>query len=127
MSANANLRDSKLSSSKVYHKYAIHRSQAIYMKDNLFQIPDSIRDIFPTYYLLRWQARYFMREVEDGTIAKHGITYQIIYYNTNPTEVLQLVKKDADLYLSFRELVSDYETMPTVLVGLTPSGVRPNE
>ena len=98
-------------------KYGVAKSTALYIQNNHWIIPREYRDLFPTYYLLRWEAAYFLDRMVEGTITRESddpyITYQVIYYRCNPAAI----KADkSQLLLSFRELQEEYKSSPVVLV-----------
>ena len=102
-----------LSSLDALTKYGVAKSTAVYLRNNHWKISEDYRDIFPTYYLLHWEAKYFLNRMVEGTVDRDGITYGVIYYRCNPAAI----KKDrSQLLLSFRELQPEYDSMPVVLV-----------
>ena len=107
----------------VYKKYGVHRSQAIYINNNLWRLSNDLSDLFEQYYILSWTGYYFNDKMCNGTIERDGITYQIIYYNTTPLEA----KRAKNVYLSLRHLQPEFKHIPTVLVGLTKNGKRDYE
>ena len=103
---------------KVAKVHGISISAATYIANNYFSIQNSDRNLFRTYYILAWQASYFQEKLQQGTIEREGITYQVIYHRTNPAEITQLVEMGGHLKLSFRSLLADFGVQPTVLVAL---------
>ena len=97
----------------VIYKYGIPRSAALNMLHNYWVIAKDYEELFSTYYLLHWEARYFRSKMEEGTIEREGVTYQVIYHKCDSYSIGKL---NSQLLLSFRSLVSDYEATPTVLV-----------
>lgn len=101
------------SSFKVITDYGIPRSSALYMLHNIWKVDKDYRDIFQTYYILRWTSAHFRRQLHNGTLTKDGKTYHIIYHKTNPTVI---AKTGRDVFISFRDLQPEYEAYPVVLV-----------
>ena len=100
---------------KALATYGVPKSAAIYLQNNHWVIPENYKDLFCTYYLLRWNKEYFMDTLCEGTIERQGKIYQIIYHRTNPAEIK---KYRGHVVLSFRELQHEYDVYPVVLVAL---------
>lgn len=115
MNESNNTRDPllKLPSARSLATHGVARSIATYIQNNHWTLQPEFRDIFSTYYMLRWRPAHFVANLEDGTISREGITYQVIYHKTDSAAI---TKTDSDLLLSFRELDKTYKTFPTVLV-----------
>lgn len=107
--------DMKLSSIKSLQKHGIPRSLATYILNNFWKIPESQRDIFSEYFLLRWEKKHFDTVLKDGTIERAGIVYNVIYYRTDP---IKIKNHTGDILLSFRVLDSVYTVTPVVLITL---------
>ena len=101
---------------KALATYGVPKSAAVYIQNNHWSIGEDYKDLFSTYYLLRWYKTYFMDELCEGTIERQGKVYSIIYHRTNPHEIR---KHRGSVLLSFRELQHEYDVHPVVLVSLT--------
>lgn len=97
----------------VVYKYGIPRSAALNMLHNYWTIAKDYEELFSIYYLLHWEAGYFQQKMVDGTIEREGTTYQVIYHKCDSYNI---GRGNNQLLLSFRSLVADYESTPTVLV-----------
>lgn len=104
---------SLIPSINVLRIYGTPRSTALYVTNNHWVVPADQRDIFSTYYLLRWKASYFQDKIHEGTIEREGVIYQVIYYRCNAAAI---GKDSRQLLLSFRELQKEYSAHPVVLV-----------
>ena len=97
----------------VIYKYGIPRSTALSMLHNYWTISKDYEELFSIYYLLHWEAGYFQQKMQEGTIEREGVIYQVIYHKCDSYNI---GRGNNQLLLSFRSLVSDYEATPTVLV-----------
>lgn len=109
--------DSKLSISlpsvDFYNRYKISLSLGIYVLQNFWIIGKSYSDFVSIYYLLSWDKKYFDSVLKDGTIERDGITFNVIYYRTDP---IKIKKHKGNLLLSFRAMEEIYKVNPVVLV-----------
>lgn len=102
-----------LPSNVVLSLYGIPRSTAIYIQHNNWSVSQEYRNIFSSYYLLKWSAAYFQDKMHQGTVERDGVVYQVIYYNCNVAAISRGV---GQLLMSFRELQNEYKAQPVVLV-----------
>ena len=102
-----------LSSHKVMIRYGVSRSIAINMQHKHWSIDTEYREIFSSYYLLKWMAEYFHKKMRHGTVKREGVTYQVVYHKCNGAAIYN---NPGQVYLSFRELQEDYKAGAVVLV-----------
>ncbi len=107
---------SHLPAANVISKYGVSKSTALFMLNRHWYIAPDWRDILANYYILRWQADYFLSSMVEGTIKRDGITYQVIYHNCDSVMV---ARTQYTLLLSFRALQSEYGAQPVVLVTIS--------
>ncbi len=107
---------SHLPAANVISKYGVSKSTALFMLNRHWYIAPDWRDILANYYILRWQAPYFLSSMMEGTIKRDGITYQVIYHNCDSVMV---ARTQYTLLLSFRALQSEYGAQPVVLVTIS--------
>lgn len=105
----------KLSAVEAYKAYGVSKTHASYMVHNFWNIPKDYRDLLSDYYLLRWEKKHFDIVFKEGTIIRNDVTYNVIYYRTDPVKIR---KHEGDLLLSFRHLHEVYEIQPIVLITL---------
>lgn len=108
--------DTKISSIAAVTKYGIPRSSAIYAADNIWSIKwdSSIREAFWHYYLLYWDADFFLSKLQEGTIKRLDRTFQVIYYRCSPIDIQR--HKGKQVAISFRVLQPEYNYHPVALV-----------
>jgi len=102
-----------LASIAALKKYGVQRSTALYFRNNFWDIPLRSLELFSTRYLLKWEAAHVRHQIEAGTIQRKGVTYQVIYYRTDPVAVK---KHTGKVLLSFRALDEVYGASPVVLI-----------
>jgi len=108
-------------------KYGVPKSAATYILHNHFKIPEVYTPIFKAYYLLHWEISYFRSSLLEGTIERKGISYQVIYYRTDPIAIAKASCPVASVLLSFRELAPEYGAVPTVLVTMGTATTKENK
>ena len=105
---------------RVIEKYGVSISAATYIQNNYWMIPPKHKKLLSVYYILSWELSYFKRKLQEGVIERNGISYQVIYYKTNPAE---MNKKGGAILLSFRSLSNDYKVQPVVLITIANKSI----
>lgn len=97
-----------------YRSYGVRKSSLHSACINQFSINTSLQDCFEAYYLKYWRGEYLLDQIEDGAMVDSGRTYLVIYQNCTPFQV----RKCAQVRLSFRSALPEYEIPAYVIVKL---------
>jgi len=100
-----------------YKRYGITPSKLRYMIDNHFYFPEQYKDCLSHYRMSQTSTARFLTSILEGTIIplREGITYQIIYHQTDPTRLKRRAAYTS-VKLSFRVAQPEFDIIPTVLV-----------
>lgn len=104
-----------LPSTQALQQYGVPKSVAEYMLHNFWDIGEEYKDLVSIYYLLNWRSPYFAKQLQNGTLEREGILYQVRYYRCDSYQICQ---NGANLALSFRALQAEYDSIPVVLVAI---------
>lgn len=99
-----------------HKQHGISISEATHIQNNYWVIPTRHQHLLSSYFILSWDVDYFKERLQEGTIRRESITYQVIYHRTNPAEI---AKGQGQVKLSFRAFNRGFSIQPTVLVSLS--------
>ena len=78
-----------------------------------------IRDPAPLskYYILYWSAKHFLSSVQDGTLLREGIAFQVRYHRTTRGKILSSLDNEipSQVALSFRSNGKDHYVLVSLL------------
>lgn len=111
-------------------KHSIYPSTVHYMLQNHPYIHSAYKDTLSEYYLLYWEAEYFLKQMQEGegSILRHGNRYHICFHkDLSRGKLIQAVKegkegksKSCQVALSFRRALPEFNLPAYVFVSMYP-------
>lgn len=78
-----------------------------------------IRDPAPLskYYILYWSAKHFLSSVQDGTLLRENMPFQVRYHRTTRGKILASLEQEipSQVALSFRSNGKDHYVLVSLL------------
>ena len=105
------MRHNLMESNKAYLTHGVSKTMVRALMQNFFKFPEECKDLLSSYHLVYWSTSYFKEKINEGTIEKDGISYQIIYKDS-----FSELSKLGQVKLSFRSAIKEYNLESYVLV-----------